>query len=158
MADMLVNLMDIPSCDERIAKLASKGINIRRAMTPDMMAVLDFVEKTTGRFAKGECMASFSHHPVSCYIAEKDGKLIGYACYDATMKDFFGPTEVLKEFQGHGIGAALLLKCLHSLKEEGYGYAVIGSVGPADFYRKVCNAVVIPSSEKKSIYDDFMQF
>ena len=44
------------------------------------------------------------------------------------------------------IGAALLLACLSAMREEGYGYAVIGSVGPADFYKKICGAVEIEGS------------
>jgi hypothetical protein len=31
-----------------------------------------------------------------------------------------------------------------SLKLKGYGYAIIGSVGPTDFYRKAVGAVEIP--------------
>ena len=31
--------------------------------------------------------------------------------------------------------------------EMGYAYAVIGGVGPAQFYEKVCGAFVIPGSE-----------
>ncbi len=33
----------------------------------------------------------------------------------------------------------------------GYAYAVIGGVGPAEFYEKVCGAFAIPGSER-SIY------
>jgi hypothetical protein len=30
----------------------------------------------------------------------------------------------------------------------GYAYAIIGGVGPAAFYEKVCGAFVIPGSER----------
>ena len=160
MQDMLVSLLHLPSkekLDSLISSLEKDGINIRRAMVPDMMGILDFVEKTTGRNARGECTVCFSRQPVSCFIAEKDKKVIGYACYEATNRDFFGPTEVLNSFQGKGIGAALLLACLHSMKDMGYAYAIIGGVGPADFYTKVCGAKLIENSNP-GIYKDFLEF
>ena len=158
MQDMIVNLLQIPSRDDIAAleaKLAGDGINIRRAMVPDMMGIQDFVERTTGRNARGECTVCFSRQPVSCFIAEKDRKVIGYACYEATMRDFFGPTEVSKAFQGKGIGAALLLECLQSMKDMGYAYAIIGGVGPAGFYTKVCGARLIDNSNP-GVYKDFL--
>lgn len=30
----------------------------------------------------------------------------------------------------------LLLRCLTAMREYGYGYAIIGSVGPVEFYQK----------------------
>ena len=47
-----------------------------------------------------------------------------------------------------GIGAALLYRCLEAMWEMGYAYAVIGGVGPAEFYEKVCGAFLIPGSEQ----------
>jgi hypothetical protein len=38
------------------------------------------------------------------------------------------------------------MACLLDMKLKGYGYAVIGFVGPADFYRKAVGAVEIPDS------------
>jgi len=62
------------------------------------------------------------------------------------VKGFFGPTGVDEEERGQGIGKALLLACLHGLKDLGYGYGIIGSAGPVDFYKKCCGAVVIEDS------------
>jgi hypothetical protein len=39
------------------------------------------------------------------------------------------------------------------MREAGYGYAVIGGVGPAEFYEKVCGATIIPGSER-SVYGE----
>ena len=33
------------------------------------------------------------------------------------------------------------------MREMGYAYAVIGGVGPAAFYEKVCGAFIIPGSD-----------
>ena len=42
--------------------------------------------------------------------------------------------------------SALLLACLHALKEEGYAYAVIGWEASEYFYAHVVGAKVIPAS------------
>ena len=160
MADMIVNLLDIPDlayCQEKEKVLLDEGIIIRRAMVPDMCAILDFVERIGGPFNKGECTVCFSRQPVSCFIAEKDGDLIGYACYEATNRDFFGPTRVRDDYQGKGIGAVLLLRCLHDMRNIGYAYAIIGGIGPAKFYEKICGAKIIEGSTP-GIYKDFRKF
>ncbi len=48
------------------------------------------------------------------------------------------------------IGAALLFRCLEAMWEMGYAYAIIGGVGPAEFYEKVCSAFLISGSEQGS--------
>ena len=80
------------------------------------------------------------------FVAVRNGKPIGYACFDATAKGFFGPTGVLEEYRGKGIGKALLVRTLQAMYEAGYAYAVIGSVGPKGFYIKNCGAVEILDS------------
>jgi hypothetical protein len=40
----------------------------------------------------------------------------------------------------------LLLSCLLEMKLKGYGYAIIGWIGPQEFYEKTVGAVVIPDS------------
>ena len=48
--------------------------------------------------------------------------------------------------RGQGIGEALLIESLTAMREAGYGYAVIGGVGPAKFYERVAGAIEIPES------------
>ena len=45
------------------------------------------------------------------------------------------------------IGKALLFNCLEAMKQQGYGYAIIGGVGPAEFYAKTVGAIPIEGSE-----------
>ena len=59
----------------------------------------------------------------------------------------FGPVGVRADYQGRGIGKALLLTCLHAMAVEGYAYAVIAGAGPTEFYAKVVGATVIEGSE-----------
>ena len=66
--------------------------------------------------------AAFSNNPITCYIAVREKKLIGFACYEATARNFFGPMAVLESERRKGIGKALLLKSLESMQELGYDY------------------------------------
>jgi predicted N-acetyltransferase YhbS len=72
--------------------------------------------------------------------------MIGFAAYDATCRNFFGPTAVDEKWQGKGIGKALLLAALHAMKNDGYAYAIIGGAGPVDFYKKALGAIEIEGS------------
>ena len=89
---------------------------------------------------------SLSKSPSNCYIAVCNKEIIGFAAYNATCLGFFGPTGVDESFRGKQIGKALLLKSLNSMWEEGYAYAIIGWVGPAEFYEKAVNAIMIEGS------------
>ena len=45
---------------------------------------------------------------------------------------------------------------MHALREEGYGYAIIGSVGPTAFYEKCVGAISIPDSTP-GLYSDMLR-
>ena len=142
--DMLVKLYEVQDCPELIEKLKNEGVLIKKAMTPDLTKITSWVKETFGQGWADECTAAILTD--GCWIAVKDKKVIGFACYDATMKDFFGPTGVQEDMRGHGVGKALLIRCLISMKERGYAYAIIGSAGPKDFYRKAVGAIGIEGS------------
>jgi len=38
------------------------------------------------------------------------------------------------------------MACLHDMYSKGYGYGIIGGVGPAEFYTKISGATLIPDS------------
>ena len=154
MADMLVRLYSLPSLD--ISNLEKEGITIQRTFPADKKAVLEWVEKNFSSYGAAECERTFFNNPVSTFLAVKDKKIVGFASYNGTARDFFGPTAVSDEYRGKGIGKALLLSCLYALKEEGYYYAIIGGVGPAAFYQECCGAIMIPSSTPGP-YKDFLQ-
>lgn len=155
MADMLVRLLDLPPLEPSARALEAQGIQIRRALAPDKLRIVDWVRAHSGPSAAGECDVCFAHAPVSCFIATRGKNILGYACYDATARDFFGPTRVLDEEQGKGVGRALLLASLHAMRAEGYVYAIIGGVGPAAFYEKTVGATMIEGSTP-GIYRDFL--
>lgn len=155
MPDMLVNLLHLPPAEPLVATLAAEGIQIRRAMAPDRHLILDWVVRHAGAPAAGECEVAFSRIPVSCFIATRNREILGFACYEATARNFFGPTEVLETERGRGIGKVLLIRSLQAMRDEGYAYAIIGGVGPAEFYAKSVGAVPIANSTP-GIYRDFL--
>ncbi len=146
MPDMLVNLNRDHSCDALIASLKQEGITIKRAMSPDLYEIVAFVREQFNEKWAGETTKAILNTPASCFIAVKDKQVIGFACYDATARGFFGPTGVLESTRGKGVGKALYLKCLLDMREQGYGYCIVGDAGPVDFYKKTSGAMVIENS------------
>lgn len=151
MPDMLVKLYELPDMTEVNQEMTDRGIEIRRAIAPEKHIVTGWVRSTFNPAWASECEAAFSNHPVSCYIAVENGKLIGFSCYEATYRNYFGPIGVNGEARGKGAGKALLLKCLYSMEAQGYAYAIVGGVGPAEFYEKTVGATLIEGS-KPGIY------
>lgn len=146
MTDMLVKLYDLPPLAPVIEAQTAHGVTIRRGLPPEKHHVLDWVSQQFSEFWRSECDVAFSRLPVSCFVAVEDDQLLGFGCYDATARGFFGPTGVHESARGRGLGTALLLVCLHDMAVQGYGYAIIGGVGPVAFYERVVGAAVIPDS------------
>lgn len=148
MADLLVKLYELPSNVENIESLKNEGIFIKRALSPDKHLVLDFIRENFGEGWASECDAAFANLPVSCFIAVKDKEVVGFACYEATCKGFFGPIGVHDSMRGYSVGKTLLIECLQAMYNEGYGYGIIGGgSGVADFYRKSVGATIIEGSD-----------
>ena len=89
---------------------------------------------------------ALSNNPCTCFVAVKDTKIIGFACYDATALGFFGPIGVAKSHRNKGTGSALMTACLLDMKLKGYGYAIVGAVKDTDFYKNAVGAMEIPDS------------
>lgn len=145
MSDLLVRLYDLPKLDNE-ARVAAAGIEVRRALPPERDIVLDWIVRHFQQAWAAEAALAISAHPVTCWIAVRDGNLLGFACHDATAKGFFGPTGVDEQARGQGIGEALLIATLRGMREAGYGYAVIGAPGPVEFYKRRLDALEIPGS------------
>jgi len=146
MHDMLVKLYNIDDDWSFLKDQKTKGIVIKRPIGPEKSIVTEWVSKHFSEAWKNEADQAFTNSPISCFVAIKDDKMIGFACYDTTKLGFFGPTGVSDKCRGLGTGKALLLACLLDMKTKGYGYAAIGAVGPAKFYEKAVGAFEIPDS------------
>lgn len=146
MPDMLVKLYQLPSLQPTLDNLRIHNIEIRRVIAPEKSFVVEWVAKYFSTQWKNECETAFAYQPPACFVALESGKLIGFACHDTTQKNFFGPTGVLESARGRGVGKALLLACLHDMRAQGYGYAIVGAAGPTDFYERTVGATVIEGS------------
>ena len=147
MPDMLVRLYDLPDSSGYDGRAAAGGCNVRRAEPWDRLRMRSFAAQCFGELWAVEADRAFNHSPITAYVATDGSEIGGFAVYECTRRGFFGPTRVREDLRGEGIGAALLFRCLNSMLEIGYAYAVIGGVGPGAFYAKVCGAFVIPGSE-----------
>jgi len=145
MHDMLVKLYELPSLTEALDAMSARGISVRRVLAPETPVVTGWVQ-TKFATSAAEVGIACSRLPISCFIAVRDREILGFACHDATARNFFGPEAVAAEERGRGLGRALLLATLHAQREQGYAYAIIGGVGPADFYAKCVGAIPIPGS------------
>ena len=145
--DMLVRLYELPDSRPLLERLLQSGIQIRRALAPEKHKVTGWVRENFTEGWASEAEVAFSRQPISCFIAIQGGAITGFACHDATCRNFFGPTGVELNARKNGIGAALLLACLEDMRQAGFGYAIIGGVGPAAYYSKVVGAVPIEGSE-----------
>ena len=152
MPDMLVKLYGLPDLHAQLTKTERQGIRIRRPNPWEKTALSDWVSKHFSPTWADECETAFTANPPSCLMALEKDALIGFACYDCTRKNFFGPTGVAENARGRGAGLALLLACLQAMRDNGYAYAIIGGVGPAEYYTKAVGATLIEGSSP-GIYD-----
>jgi len=162
MTDMLVKLYALPEVTPLLTALNQKGIEIRRPHASEKHILAGWVRQHFQESWAVGCEVALEHRPVSCYIAVEKSQvhvpsdnlydlpeevLVGFACYDVASKGMFGAMGVKEDYRERGIGTALLLACLHAMKEEGYAYAAIGWVASVDFYARAAGAIVIPDSE-----------
>jgi|SRR5690554_3131987 len=146
MPDMLVKLYELPDIAQEMSRLAEVEIVVRHPIAPEKHIVVDWVRDVFGEAWASETEVAFTNQPISCYVAIHQDKVVGFACYDATVRNFFGPTGVDPAYRGKGIGKVLFLASLHAMRESGYAYAIIGGAGPVEFYAKTAGAVVIEGS------------
>jgi GNAT superfamily N-acetyltransferase len=146
MHDMLAKLYDLEKWYAP-SDLVIPDVTIRKPIGPEKHVVIKWVRSKFFEIWSSEVDVALSNEPKTCFIAVREKKTIGFAAYDATARGFFGPMGVDGSHRGGGIGKALLISSLLDMRNHGYGYAVIGGVGPAEFYRKTVGAVDIPDSD-----------
>lgn len=153
MIDMLVRLYALPESAPHYAAVAAKGITLRRARAFEKHSVTAFVKSHFSEKWVSEVEVAMTRQPITCFIATRERQILGFACYETTQRGFFGPTGVLEEARGLGLGKALLFQALEGLRDIGYAYAIIGGVGPKEFYAKNCGAIEIPESDPGTYTD-----
>jgi GNAT superfamily N-acetyltransferase len=153
MIDMLVRLYDLPDSTALYAEVVAKGVTLRRARAFEKHTVAEFAKTHFSPKWVSEVEVALTRQPVACFIATREKQILGFACFDTTQRGFFGPTGVAENARGLGLGKALLMKSLEALREIGFAYAIIGGVGPKEFYAKACGAIEIPGSDPGTYQD-----
>lgn len=146
MVDLLVKLYELPDVYSRVEQLQKENIVIRRGLVCERTLAVNWAKENFGKLWASECSVAFCRQPVSCFLATREREVVGFACYDSSMKNFFGPVGVDENLRGKGIGATLLLSCLQAMAAGGYAYGIVGDVDSPHFYQKTVNAIVIPDS------------
>lgn len=155
MVDMLVRLYELPESAPLREKLASRGVNVRRCNPFEAHILADWVGRSFSPRWVSECNIAMSHQPAGCLIATQKSRIIGFACYDATARGFVGPMGVDEAARGIGVGKALLITALEHMRTMGYAYAVVGGVGPQEFYARCVGATPIEGSSP-GLYADLL--
>ena len=155
MTDMLVRLYDLPDSSEVYRSVEARGVILRRPMAYERHVLADWVGTHFSPKWVSEVKVALVRQPVSSYVATFDSEILGFSCYETTCKGYFGPTGVKESERGSGLGTALLFKALEAMRSEGYAYAVIGGVGPKEFYERACGAFEIPGSNP-GVYGDLL--
>lgn len=146
MTDLLVKLYDLPDPGAHLATLAQNEILVHRAMASEKGRVVKWVQGLFGDGWAAESDVAFARQPIACMMAVCSGRLAGFACYDSTCLNFFGPIGIDPAFRHQGIGRALLLATLSAMAHAGYAYAVIGDAGPTAFFEACVGAIPIRGS------------
>ncbi len=145
MPDLLVKLYDLEKY--RALSPLPEGYAFRAALPAERTVVVEWVAASFKRRWADQVEMCFATHPCSCIIGLKDGRLIGFACYDGTAPGYFGPVGVAPSCRAGGVGRALTFLALEGMRQRGYGYGIIGWAGPVAFYERFYGAFVIPGSE-----------
>jgi hypothetical protein len=149
---MLCCLLDLPPLQAHLERLNRLGILIRRPNPWEVTRLRDFVSEHFAVSWADEACLAFSQQPVSCFIAQQEDHWLGFAAYECTRRNFFGPTGVTLAARGQGLGTALLLAAMRGLRQMGYAYAIIGGVREPEYYEKTVGARVISQGPAGSIY------
>ncbi len=158
MPDMLAKLYWKPRDPVSAYDMWNLGVEIVRPDMGQKRFVLDWIGANFHPGWAQQADAAFANRPLTIFIAIHDEKeIVGFACYDATRKNFFGPMGVVESWRKQNIGEALVLRSFEAMRESGYEYAIIHAVGPVAFYSNVCGAEPIPDSEAGSYRREIRQ-
>jgi len=148
MNDLIVNLYDNNYLEDNYLELTSSEYKVKRLLSPNSDDLISFVkENFTNTWTSEVKSAVYKNNP-TCFIVTHNNAIVGFACYDATAKGYFGPTGVKDNYRGKNIGQTLLLKTLRAMKDDGYGYAIIGSVAKTvqGFYAKYIKFITVENN------------
>jgi predicted N-acetyltransferase YhbS len=153
MPDLLCSLVRVSPLEPILESVREHGITIRRLNPWEKEKLQAFIEKHFWPEWGYEASTALTHQPVTCFVAVKEKEILGFACYECTRKNYFGPMGVDESLRGKGVGGALFLTALYGLISLGYSYCIIGGAGPVGFYQRYADVLEIPFEKGRGIYD-----
>ena len=157
-SDVVIKLWTLKDDPELFENLRKKGYEIKRAMSPNISYIMDFIkqnfppETVHSSWADEALPALLGQH---CFICTKGEEIVGFMCCEATTKDFVGPLGVSPEHRGNNIAGALYISICKHMMELGYKYAIGGWMheGGIKVFEKYTEFVVIPGASEGSYKD-----
>ncbi|PSO08069.1 hypothetical protein B9Q04_07510 [Candidatus Marsarchaeota G2 archaeon BE_D] len=111
----------------------------------DPQRLLEFVDHNFGPYWRMETEASLKNGGV--VQAKMGDNIVGFASYCGFEDHWFGPTGVLEEFRGRGIGSELLFAALTRMRERGLCRATIPWTEHLTFYGQTDAVVAVKNLE-----------
>ncbi len=144
--DILIKLNTFKEDYGLYDRLLEQGIRIKRVMPCDLGPLQEFVRENFADSWADEILPAVING--SCFIAERDRKILAFGCAEATAKGYLGPAGTLPGVRRTGICKALLQRSLRYMIEQNYRYAVAGMpIDPIwDMVNQVADAEVIKDS------------
>jgi GNAT superfamily N-acetyltransferase len=136
MVDYEIDLLDFHA-PRTVAETKLEGVTIRRARPSEERRFTEWVAETFSPFWGFGVSKAFKFDPPKLWVAEKDGKTLGFCMYSATEPYGLGPIGVDPEWRKRGLGSVLLFNSLSSMREEGQRMALIGWTNQLFFYTQV---------------------
>lgn len=150
--NMEVTLPDHPMSSLEAGMMTSASgasFHVWRASTDDRDRVIQLIERYWPAW-RGEVGMALENRPLSVHVAQSaarpgpDADLAAFAAFDSNNRGtgWFGPMGTAPEWEGHGLGRTLLLRCLEDIRQQGHPKATIPWVGPVGFYHEAVGAQV----------------
>ncbi len=89
---MLVKLYDLPPDKPDLTSQLPEKVSVTRATQAHRQPLVAWV---AAHFSDGwavEADAAFNTSPPTAYVAFRNARIIGFACYEVSAKNYFGPT------------------------------------------------------------------
>lgn len=123
--------------------LVEQNIEIRRAQTADLQAILKFTSVEWALW-ENEIRVAMADNPPSVHIALMNGEVKAFSAHNANNKGtgWFGPMGTHTDLRGKGVGNILLKRCLKDMRTQGYKHCTIPWVAPIAFYSHYADASI----------------
>ena len=136
MVDYEIDLLDF-HVPRTVAETKLNGVTIRKAKLGEKRRLMEWAAETFSPFWGSGISEAFKYDPPKLWVAEKNGKFLGFCMYSAAEPYGLGPIGVEPGSRKRGLGSILLFNSLSSMREEGQRMAVIGWTNQLFFYSQV---------------------